>query len=505
MYRCPGGGKIALTLLLIIVAAGAMLLHHPVADAQGGGSISYGSKVLGRISADLPEVMYSFNGTVGDLVQVQVKHWAGTLDPQVTLLTPDGLTIDSSARSPWAAGSQDATLALFLPQTGVYTLLVSAEGGTNGQFLLILQGRSPIIAAPLLYGQGRDVSVPQNPPPQYYIFDTEDCPTVFTVTGLSEGQPFTFPFVVKVRNAQGKLSALLYGGDAVEDRLLLPARSGRYEVEVFSEDSRQQGMIHLLVSCADQAPGCIGSASSSAAGAALGVATECPPCFSDDFGGELCADFAVTATHEGDGTFSFTWPAPEDAEWYIFSIIDAWGVMLADSPVLLEGETTHTYRFDAPADLLRGPFTAIVRASRVTESGAAEHICIDDVQFGGDVPVPECRVDVRVDIVPAEHRRVVASWTAAPGAAAYTIHVYAVDRDGSLIGIRVLTVPGDATSYHLAGIFPADYARFQIGVRAYGEATGGGAFGDLPQGFLCSGETIFEFPTALPIEWGPAT
>lgn len=500
MRQWPGWARAALTVLLIMIALGAVQPQRPVADAQGGGSISYGSKVLGRISADLPEVMYSFNGTAGDLIQVRVKNWVGTLDPQVTLLAPDGQNAGSSTRSPFAVASQDATLALFLPQTGVYMLLVSAESATSGQFLLTLQGRGVVMATPLAYGQGLDVTVPLNPQPQYFIFETEDCPTVFTVANLSEGQPFTFPFMVKVRNAQGHLIALLYGGDAVEDRLILPARSGRYEVEVLSEDPQQQGTIHLLVTCADQAPGCIGGAAGGAAGAGLGVAAECPPCFSEDFGGELCDEFEVTATHEGDGTYSFAWPAVEGAEWYIFYILDAWGVMLADSPIMLEGETSHTYTFN-PADLDRGPFTAYVNAGSGMDIGT--FLCVDEVQFSFEGPIPECAINVGVDIVPGAVRLAVASWTPAPGAAAYLIHIYAYADDGGLIGIRVLTVPGDAATYHLDGVFPADYSRFRIEVDAYSEATGGGAFGDMPRGFMCSGGTDVEFPKTGPVEWGP--
>ncbi len=497
MRQLSGWTRAALTVLLIVIIAGAALSQRPVADAQGGGSISYGSKVLGRISADLPEVMYSFNGTAGDLVQVRVRNWVGTLDPQVTLLAPDGQNAGSSTRSPFAVERQDATLALFLPQTGVYMLLVSAEGGTNGQFLLTLQGRGLVAAIPLLYGQGLDVAVPLDPQLQYFAFETEDCPTVFTVANLSEGQPFTFTFMVKVRDAQGTLIALLYGGDAVEDRLLLPARSGRYEVEVLSEDPLQEGTIHLLVSCADQAPGCIGGGVSGAAGAALGAAAECPPCFSEDFGGELCADFAVTAALEGDA-HRFTWPAVEGADWYIFYVLDAWGVMLPDSPVLLEGETSRLYAVP-PGDAGRGPFTAYVNAGSGMEIGT--FLCVATVRFSfAGAEVPECAIDVRVDRVPGEERRVVASWTAAPGAAAYMIHIYAYGDDGGLIGIRVLTVPGDATTYHLEGVFPADYSRFQINVRAYSEATGGGAFGDIPRGFMCGGGADVEFvPVAFRI------
>ncbi|MCZ7545169.1 MAG: hypothetical protein M5R40_17310 [Anaerolineae bacterium] len=299
--------------------------------------------------------------------------------------------------------------------------------------------------------------------------------------------------MVKVRNAQGGLIALLYGGDAFEDRLVVPPLSGRYEVEVLSEDPQQQGTVNLLVTCSDAAPGCIDGGADTAA---------CPPCIDETFGGELCADFAVTATDEGGGAFSFAWPAVEGAEWYIFVILDAWGTLVADSPVLLEGDTSHAYTFN-PADLDRGPFTVGVRAGRGRD--VAELLCVGLTTFAFEgVPAEACSgIGVNVAVVPGEERRVVASWTAAPGAAAYTIHVYAYGDDGGLIGIRVLTVPGEHITYHLEGVFPADYSRFQISVRAYSEATGGGAFGDMPQGYLCGGETDVEFPKPGPVEWGP--
>ena len=506
MFRWPGWVNAALLALLIAVVLGAVPLPRLSMHAQGGGSISYGSKLLGRISAEFPEVVYSFNGTTGDLVQLRVRNWVGTLDPQVVLLAPDATTAGASARSPFATEHQDATLALFLPQTGVYMLIVSAENSTNGQFLLTLNGRGMVSAAPLVYDVGREVTVPQNPQSQYFALDTLDCPTVLTVANLSAGRPFTFPFMVKVRNTQGNLIALLYGGDAVEDRLVLPARSGRYEIEVFSEDPQQPGAIQLLASCSDQAPGCVGSEAGEPSGAAdadTSAAVECPSCVSEDFDGEVCIDFELEATKEGDSTFVFTWPEVEGADFYIFSIVDAWGVLLADSAIVLEGETSHRYTLQ-PADFGRGPFTAHVSAGGVTEAPVL--LCVDDatITFEGP-PADECSgIDVRMDVVPGDARRAVASWTPASGAAAYLIHVYAYGDDGGLIGIRVLTVPGDATTYHLEGVFPADYAGFHIEVDAYGEATGGGAFGDMPQGYLCSGGADVEFQPTGPVHWGPA-
>jgi hypothetical protein len=418
--------------------------------------------------------------------------------PQLGLVAPDGQTVAGSTASPLSEDSLAAALSLFLPQTGVYSLLVSGEQGTTGDFVLKLQGRGAVAATPPVYGQGVDVTVPQNPQPQYFSFDAQSCPTVNTVANMSGGQPFTFPFVVKVRDFQGTQIAQLYGGDALEDRLILAPDSGHYEVMVSSDDPQAQGSIRLLVTCSDQAPGCISGSLAGGEGVGAG---RCRSCFGEDFGGEQCAAFEVTASLEG-GIASFTWPEVEGAEYYIFSVIDVSGSMLLDSARLIGGETSHSYTFN-PADLPRGPFTAIVQAG--SESDGA--LCVDDapVSFDGQTTDQCPGIKVSAHMVPGADRMVVLEWSAAPGAAAYTIHVYAYAEDGGLVGIRVFTAPGDTTTYHLSDVFPSDYERFQINVRAYGEATGGGAFGDTPQGHLCSGSTDVEFEPSGPVHWGPAS
>ncbi|MBN1963850.1 MAG: hypothetical protein JW910_04350 [Anaerolineae bacterium] len=489
----------AVLVVLVIVLVGIAPMTSPIAHAQGGGTLGYGSRVFGRVLTDSPVVTYSFTGSAGDLVQVNARNWVGTLDPQVDLIAPDGQLVGSSGNNALAEDVLEAQLALFLPQTGIYLLNVSGQNGTNGEFLLKLYGRGAVAATPLVFGQGVDVNIPTNPPPQYFSFEAQACPTVLTVTNLSEGQPFTFPFVVRVRNQQGQEIAYLRGGDALEDRLVVAPQSGRYEVEVISDAPQAQGAVNLIVTCADQAPGCIPGGSGW-----VGAAGECPPCFGDEFGGEMCRTFDVTATDGGGGAYTFTWTEVEGAEYYIFSIVDGFGTLLADSPILLDGigSTTHTYTF-RPEDLGRGPFRVIVSAG----AEGVGTLCLDDVMVSfDDHTTAECAgIAVGADVVPGEERLAVAHWDAVPGAAAYTIHVYAVDPgDGGLIGIRVFTVPGSATTYHLSGVFPAEYSEFQISVHAYSEATGGGAFGDMPQGFMCAGETNIRFGPIGPVEWGPA-
>ncbi len=477
----------ALCVLVILVTA-VIPARVNLIHAQGGGTLVYGARVFGRILPDTPVVMYSFNGAAGDLVQVTARNWVGSLDPHLDLLGPDGQLVDVSASNPFAEDALEASLSLFLPQTGIYLLLVSAENGTVGEYMLKLQGRRPAEATPLVYGQAVTLNLTPDARPQVFTFEAEECPTALIVADLSEGLPFTFPFLVRVRNQAGDPIALLRGGDALEDRVVVAPLSGRYEVTAETDDPAATGQIVLLVTCLGQAPGCVGGGGP--AGGPCGPAGESLTCYEQG----PCGPFAVTVTPGREGLMTFTWPPVEGAQWYIFSIIDSHGVLLADSPILLEGVTSHTYRV-RPEDVVRGPFTAIVHAGGEGLEPDTAIRCIANVTFTLDGQVSEqCQgIDVRLDRVPGADRRVVVSWGAVPGAAAYTIHVYAYADDGGLVGIRVITVPGSATSYHLEGVFPAEYDGFNIVVRAYQNASGGGAFGDMPTGFLCGGSADITF------------
>jgi len=464
------------------------LPSFPKLQAQIGGTIGYGSSVYGSISAAGQSLTYSFNGSAGDLVQAAIRNWTGTLDPRLDLTAPDGQMILGSGIHPFSDDPLEAYLSLYLPQNGIYSLRISGEGNTSGDFVLKFHGRGGVSATPMIFGQIIDVNIPTAPPPQYFTFEAQDCPTVFIVTNLNDGHPFTFPFAVHLFNQIGTQIAQLYGGDAIEDRLILAPNSGRYEVIVSSDDPQAQGIIQLLVTCQDQAPGCVGSGQA-------GSADNCPLCFGD---GEQCAALDVTYTLDG-LTAVFTWGEVEGADWYIFSIIDSSGTLLGDSARMVE-TPGNTYAFN-PDDLYRGPFTVIVSAGSEDESTTID--CIDEVtlDFEGMTTDTCSGIAVGVDVVPVEPRAAVVHWSAVDGAQAYLIHVYAVD-GGGLIGIRVLTVPGDATTYHLSDVFPSDYQHFQISVAAYSEADGGGAWGDMPQGFLCDGSITVEFEPLGPVHWG---
>lgn len=302
--------------VMSLISAAQTPLH--VSEAQGGSPISYGMSVFGAVAVGGTGLNYTFNGTAGDLVVIDVVPLTPALTPTVALAGPDGVSLGTSQHDRLGPHNTNAHLARFVTQTGSHTITVS--GDTAGDFMLRLQGRPLVSSTPLLYDMLVEVPIPQNPSPQYFVFDVKDCPTTLTVTNLSGGEPFTFPFTVKLRNEQGQEVALLLGGDAQQDRVTVPANSGRYEVEVLSDDPGVEGRISLLITCADNAPGC------AAEGGAEGAAgPSCPPCPScpgsfDDGSIPACPVMDLTATvfaPDVRGT-RLTWnPVPGTDHYYI--------------------------------------------------------------------------------------------------------------------------------------------------------------------------------------------
>lgn len=273
--------KIALVALIVVALAAAARVPGRVSQAQGGIMIDYESSVFGSAAPNTPPALYNFNGTAGDLVNVDVEAVDDTLEPTVELIGPDGQTLAASQHNRLETDTNSAQLAQFLPQTGVYALRVGGANGTAGDFVLRLRGRGPVASTDLVFGQSVPVTIPLNAMPQHFSFEAQNCPTTLTVTNQSDGLPYTFPFVVKVRNPQGQIIAQLRGGDAQEDRVTVAPLSGRYEVDVLSDDPAVQGTISLLVSCAGGAPGCAAAGGEAVPGEGP-ICAACPDCFPDD-------------------------------------------------------------------------------------------------------------------------------------------------------------------------------------------------------------------------------
>ncbi len=398
--RCSYWSLIVVVLALVVFTG---ILYQPdhTSKAQSGGMLTYGSNICGTIAAGNPLGFYNFSGTAGDLVHVSVMSMSAGFDPMVDLVAPDQQVLATNDRNSLAFDTHDAHLSLFLPQAGVYTLMVGGANGTTGDFLLTLDGRSPINSTPLVHGEVMPVSVPQGAPSQYFMFDTSQCPTTLTVLDPSAGEPSTFPYIVKVRDSQGHDVARLRGGDTLEDRVTVEALTGFYEVEVWSDDPMVAGTLSLLVTCGDQQAACLNTGAStpeSTGGESLAACPECAPCPGapeEDPG--VCGDFDVTVDvgapfTDQEGLVTVHWPEVEGVDHTIVAAYDETTGELVVGQRVEAGITETTIDFTL-WDLPSGPYSVVVR---IYAAGSDDALCEETVavDYLSGEPPEDCEIDI---------------------------------------------------------------------------------------------------------------
>ncbi len=106
-------------------------------------SIEAGTTIDGTIDDDNFEVLYTFEGTAGEQVTIQLEATDGNLDPYLVLLGPDGEIVAENDDINFAQGNYNAAIEAFtLPETGTYTVVATRFNGqigtTDGDFVLTL-------------------------------------------------------------------------------------------------------------------------------------------------------------------------------------------------------------------------------------------------------------------------------------------------------------------------------------------------------------------------------
>ncbi len=461
---------------IALLAAIVATAQHPAAttQAQAGGSLGYGSKVYGTISVSLPLVTYSFTGAAGDFVDITAEPWTGSLDLRLELVAPNGVLLSQRIQNTLGGEPAGAHLSAFLKDAGAYLVRLSGENGTTGDFLLSLLGRGPATATALEYGQAVDVTIPQIADPQFFTFETEACPTTLVVTDLDEGQPFTFPFVVKVRDQRGQTVALLRGGEETEDWVTVQPDSGRYEVEVLAAEPALSGMIRLLVTCSGDNPGCTG-------GQTLGgLAGDCTPCPGTNtfVPGGGCPDLHLRAEqglHMAAATTVF-WDEMPGADGYTVRVIG----ITTDG-----GEVYLTHADWTPGDPTE--FTWILPTEgyigyrftlEVLADGAV--ICAQNTTITIEQTSPECPdLGLAAEIIVPAMNAVALNWDPTLGADQFAIDLYSIIGTEEIFSGRLI-MPGDSAG-RTFDHFPPTLS----GVRFVLWMTRGG--------MLCSDEVIVNF------------
>ena len=439
----------------LIVLLCLLSLADSSVRAQTGGTLGYGARVYGMITADTPTVTYSLSGQQGDYVVITAESWTGTLAVQLDLVAPNGVVLAHSQQNPLTDAPLDAQSAVFLPETGVYVLRLSGENNTVGDYLLVVLGRSPVQATPLLSGQALEVTLPQASLPLYFSFESNNCPTTLMVTNLN-AEPTAAPFIVKVRDQRGQTVMRLWIGDQLEDWVTVTADSGQYEVEVATLDPVATGSLRLLVTCAGANPSC-------AAGDTAADSAVCAPCPAVEqlVPGDECPDLHLTAQQSPTAANWVTvgWDAFAGADGYavyVTGLPEGGGEVYVTHSEWIAGNPTE-FSWVLPDIGYTGfNFTLQVLVDGIVLCTQSVHVDLTIEMTGcPDLGLTAAMTDPAV-------RALSVGWDAELGADQFALDLYSV-AGGSESYSGGLSLPGDRTSYTFDHFPPTlDAVRFVL-------------------------------------------
>ncbi len=217
-----------------------LLLVSPV---LGQGALNYGDNALGSLSATAPLAFYSFSGTAGDLVTVEVIGITPGLDPAVSLNSPTQQQLASNDNDPGTPGTTDARIALSLPQSGAFTILVSSVTGAPGDFLVRLNGQAPPPSTALAGDAPAAASVSTASPP---LFSFSADPVEIITLNVATPSP-GFSFRATITDANGEIVALVNGSDVVGVSVPFAPGTGTYTVKVTPIDPNVTGQVLIAL------------------------------------------------------------------------------------------------------------------------------------------------------------------------------------------------------------------------------------------------------------------
>lgn len=227
--------------LWVLLAAGVFPLF-----AQDVEPIAAGDTVSGKITSDAPVAAYTFEGTEGEIIGIDVLSTDDQLDPFVELVGVDGEVIAANDDS---AGTRDARLGpINLPAAGAYTIRVRSCCPPNpysiGGFELTLKDVSVTMLA---VDSPVTINISADDPEQYLEVDgaTVD-PGYYLILAETDD---SISYFLDVYNPDG---SYITGDNAFEGETFIvePLRFDEdafYPIDLIFEDEQGAGSITLTL------------------------------------------------------------------------------------------------------------------------------------------------------------------------------------------------------------------------------------------------------------------
>ncbi len=220
--------------LSLILAS--ILLLGVASTSQAQNVLTYGTAVQGTLNGATPTSFFSFSGTAGDLVTVRATALVPGLDPTLSLLSPASQPLANNDNDPLVPGTANASLSYRLAESGTYSILVGTASG-EGNFLLSLDARPAAISNVLNNTAPTTVNIPQGAPSQVYSFTGG----LVSIASATPG----FGYIAEIRDASGKVAALVDGATLQTVTLSFNAEAGPFELLVTAADPAATGSIVL--------------------------------------------------------------------------------------------------------------------------------------------------------------------------------------------------------------------------------------------------------------------
>lgn len=238
------------------LAAACVLLLLALAPVAAQTRLFPGVSIQGRIASDTPSTEYNFDALAGDRIRARVMGTQG-LDASLAIVDLDNNVLAAGNTDPWSPDPGDGFVAYTIPADGPYKILISAEMGTSGQYLLQFEQAS--LVEPLRLGLEQTTRVPvgQNAGALWLDFEASaSCPTVMTIHPQVDPAASPFGYLINVYDSNGAQVGQLNGERPVENRLEFAAGSGRYWAQVQPWRSARDGELLVSLSCAAGQPAC---------------------------------------------------------------------------------------------------------------------------------------------------------------------------------------------------------------------------------------------------------
>jgi hypothetical protein len=207
-------------------------------SSASGSALRYGDSVINNITTMTPQVYYSFRAQRGDIVNIEMLHDSGDLDPYLQVVNSNAFVIADNDDVP-GSGLNAEINNLVIEESGTYIIVATrygeAAGTSAGRFILTLDeatgsglGNSAQTAIPILVGDTQEGSLTDGEYAKYYAFDARQNDLITARMNRANGSLDSF-LVLADSNLQEVATDDDSGGgqNAKIDGFMIPA-DGRY-------------------------------------------------------------------------------------------------------------------------------------------------------------------------------------------------------------------------------------------------------------------------------------